>query len=102
VLLPREEWGQHDLHTTVNKSALTIVMIVGIAGLVMMYVGDGKALTFGGVGLFIVFMWQITRISLAAIERQVERFKETREEIRHGDGSDEGQVHAEDGRSSDH
>jgi len=86
VLLPKEEWGQHDLRTTVNKGALAIVMIVGIAGLM-------------------IFMWQITRISLAAIELQVERFRETREEIRHGDdgdGSNEDQVHAEDRPSNGH
>jgi hypothetical protein len=46
-----------------------------------MYVGDGKALTFGGVGLFVVFMWQITRISLVAIEKQDSRVREKREEL---------------------
>ncbi len=105
VLLPREEWGQHDLRTTVNKRALTIVMIVGVAGLTLMYVGDGNALTFGGVGLFMVFMWRITRISLAAIEVQTERFRETREDIRSGDGGEGGnddEVRAADGPSGGH
>lgn len=60
-------------------------MIVGVIGLTLMYVGNGKALTFAGIGLFLLFMWQITRISLAAIELQAARFRETRADIRSDD-----------------
>jgi hypothetical protein len=71
--------------TTVNKKALAAIMLVGVVALILMYLGNGEALTFGGVGLFVIFMWQITRISLNAIEKQDQRFKETRQEIADGD-----------------
>jgi len=81
VLLPQEEWGEHDLSTTVNKRALALVMAIGVIALALMYAGDGGWLTFAGIGLFMIFMWQITRISLAAVEMQAQRFKATREEL---------------------
>ena len=87
VLLPQEEWGQHDLTTTVNKKALAAVMLVGIIALLLMYFGDGKLVTFIGIGVFMIFMWQITRISLEAIERQAERFAQAREELAEEEGT---------------
>ena len=43
VLLPHEEWGAHDLRTTVNKRALGATTALGVAGLALMYVGNGGA-----------------------------------------------------------
>lgn len=85
VLLPREEWGEHEMSTTVNKSAMAAIMLIGVIALLLMYFGNGKVLTFVGVGVFLVFMWQITRISLTAIEKQDRRFRETRDEIAEND-----------------
>lgn len=80
VLLPREEWGRYDLASTVNSRWLAVVAILGVAALVLMYIGNGKTLTFVGIGLFLLFMGLITRVSLQAIEAQSARFQRQREE----------------------
>ena len=82
VLLPHEEWGAHDLRTTVNKRALGATTALGVAGLALMYVGNGGGVSFVGVGLFLGFMGLITWISLRAVEVQAVRFQEQRKEIR--------------------
>ena len=54
VLLPEEEWGKHDLHTTVNRPVLLGLGAAAVASVVMMYLGDGKLVTWLGAGLFLL------------------------------------------------
>jgi len=82
VLLPRDEWGVHDLHTSVNKPMLVAAMLVGLASVVLMYVGGGDTLTFVAGGLFIGFMAWITHISIKAVNVQAAQFAEEREHFR--------------------
>jgi len=93
MLLPREEWGKHDLHTTVNRAALLASLLLGLASVVLMYAGAGGFLTLAGVALFLIFMGWITHISIRAVERQAAQFAEERRDLRE-DASDE----ASDGR----
>lgn len=76
VLLPPEEWGAHDLHTSVNKPQLVAALLLGLASVVMMYVGGGRTLTFIGGVVFIAFMAWITHISLKAVDVQAAQFAE--------------------------
>ncbi|MGD9495346.1 MAG: hypothetical protein AB7Y46_03445 [Armatimonadota bacterium] len=82
VLLPRDEWGVHDLHTSVNKPMLVAALLVGLASVVLMYVGAGGTLTFVAVGLFIGFMAWITHVSVKAVNVQAAQFAEERQHFR--------------------
>jgi len=79
VLLPKEEWGVHDLHTSVNKPRLLASLALGLASVIMMYLGNGSALTFVGAALFLAFMVWITHISIRAVHVQSAQFREERE-----------------------
>lgn len=67
VLLPKEEWGQRDLTTDVKKLPLLVVAGLAPVSAVLMYVGDGKALTWIGLALFFVFLGGFTFLSLKGI-----------------------------------
>ncbi len=79
VLLPKEEWGVHDLHTSVNKPMLVAAFLLGMASVVMMYLGDGTTITFIGGALFLGFMAWITHISIKAVNVQAAQFAEEHE-----------------------
>ncbi|MEA3400718.1 MAG: hypothetical protein U9R79_05665 [Armatimonadota bacterium] len=79
VLLPQDEWGVHDLHTSVNKPMLIAALLFGLAAVVIMYVGGGRMLTFVGGLMFVVFMAWITHISVKAVNVQAAQFEEERE-----------------------
>ncbi len=81
VLLPQEEWGTHDLHSTVNRPALLLTGLLGVAAIASMYLGGGRTLTFIGAGLFVVFMGCITYLSLKAVDAQAARFEREHAEI---------------------
>ena len=81
VLLPREEWGAHELRTTVDKVSLVACYALGIAAVVLMWAGDGHGLTLVGAALFLGFMAWITYISLRAVDVQAAHFREERAEV---------------------
>ncbi len=83
VLLPKEEWGAHDLHTSVNKPMLVASLLLGLASVAMMYLGAGTAPTFVGGGLFLIFMGWITHISVTAVNAQAAHFAEERRALHH-------------------
>jgi len=78
VLLPKEEWGVHDLHTSVNKVALIAALLFGLIAVGMMYFGQGHTITLIGMGMFIAFMGWISHISIQAIKVQSAQFAEER------------------------
>lgn len=81
ILLPQEEWGAHDLHTSVNKVALVAALLFGLAAVVLMYLGGGTSLTFVGTVMFLAFMAWVTHISMKAIDVQAAQFAEEREQV---------------------
>ncbi len=80
ILLPKEEWGVHDLHTSVNKPELVASMLFGLISVGIMYFGAGETLTFVGMVMFIGFMGWISHIAVKAIEIQAAQFEEERRE----------------------
>lgn len=70
MLLPREEWGQHDLHTTANQPAIFAVGVVGMASSVMIYWGNGGAFTWIGLVLSLAALAGFTVLSCQAVNRQ--------------------------------
>jgi len=88
VLLPREEWGVHDLHTSVNKPMLVAALLLGLLSVALMYLGGGRWLTFLGAATFIAFMGWITWISVRAVDVHVAHFDEEREAL-HQNGAAE-------------
>lgn len=81
ILLPKEEWGAHDLHTSVNEVELVACLIFGVVSLTMMYFGAGQQLTFIGMGLFIIFLGWITHVSIKGIEKQAAQFLKEHEQF---------------------
>lgn len=73
ILLPREQWGKADLHTTVNKPRLIALGVVAVAGCGLMLWGDGNAWTWIGLMLFLADLFAFTAFSMQAIRRQSER-----------------------------
>jgi len=73
VLLPEEEQGKMDLHTTVNKTELLLVGGLGIGACLLMYIGSGDWLTWVGVGAFFVFLVLFYLISIRGINKQNKR-----------------------------
>lgn len=67
VLLPKEEWGKRDLSTDVKKLPLLVLAALVPASAVLMYVGNGKGLTWIGLALFFVFLGGFTFLSLRGI-----------------------------------
>ncbi len=75
MLLPKDEWGAHDLHSTVSRAALVATLLVGLVSIALMYLGSGGPATMVGIGLFLIFMIWITRISVTAVDQLAERFE---------------------------
>lgn len=73
ILLPREQWGQTDQHTTVNKPALLALAAAGVVSAALMFWGNGTLWTWLGLGLFLVSFFAFTGMSLHAIQRQSRR-----------------------------
>ena len=67
ILLPREKWGTHDIHTNVAKIPLLILGALAPVAAALMYVGNGTGLTWAGLGLFFVLMAAFTWLSLRGI-----------------------------------
>lgn len=70
VLLPQEQWGRHDLHTTVSKPGLAALGGLAAISTVLMYSGDGSFYTWIGAGLFFIALFGLILLSLRAIEKQ--------------------------------
>ena len=81
MLLPREQWGKHDLHTTVNRLSLIGALLLGVVSIVLMYAGDGRGMTMLGMVLFLTFMAWITWISVRAVDVQEAQFSEELERL---------------------
>jgi hypothetical protein len=67
ILLPREAWGTHPIHTNVAKVPLLILGILAPVCAALMYVGNGQWLTWAGLGVFFVLMVAFTWLSLRGI-----------------------------------
>ncbi len=74
MLLPKDEWGAHDLHSTVSRFGLVGALILGLVSIALMYLGAGGTMTMIAIVLFLVFMIWITRISVTAVDSLSERF----------------------------
>lgn len=97
VLLPEEEWGTHRLETTVPEVPLAIAFLVAAAALVGAYFGDGRALTWAAVGVFLVSLYAITWMADRAVFRQRRRVRRERREDDGGGASDGGDAGGDDG-----
>jgi hypothetical protein len=73
ILLPREEWGTADLHTTVNKPRLIALGVAAAVSCALMLWGDGNAWTWAGLVLFLADLFAFTWFSVLAIQKQSQR-----------------------------
>jgi hypothetical protein len=67
MLKPRDQWGTSDLHTRVPRIPLLIIAVLAIGGCVVMYVGDGRLLTWLGLLAFLIGLVGFTWISWRGI-----------------------------------
>lgn len=72
LLKPREEWGKEDPHTDVNVVELVISWILSGISFVLMYIGDGRLLSWIGLGIFFVAIALFTYLSVHAINVRAE------------------------------
>lgn len=92
VLLPEEEWGEHELETTVPEWPLLLAFIAAAVCWVLGFLGNGALLTWIAVSAFLVLIYTITWICDRAVTSQRERFREERHAT--GDGTREGRTDA--------
>lgn len=83
VFLPEGLWGKSDLSSSIGRTALLAVGLLGIVACVLMVAGRGLLLTWLGAGLFILFVVIFAQLSRAGIERQNERVSRLMEEEQH-------------------
>ena len=74
MLLPKDEWGAHDLHSTVSRVAMVSSLLLGLVSIALMYLGAGGTVTMVGIVVFLVFMVWITQISVTAVDQLGARF----------------------------
>jgi len=67
ILLPREAWGTHDIHTHVARVPLLVLGTLAPVSVALMYVGNGEWLTWAGLGVFFALMAAFTWLSLRGI-----------------------------------
>lgn len=67
LLLPREQWGTHDIHTHVAKLPLLVSGALVLLSAAMMYAGNGGWLTWVGLALFFAVLTAFTWVSLRGI-----------------------------------
>lgn len=75
VLLPEDEWGAHNLETTVNQVPTLLLFLCSAAACVMAFLGDGNTLTWIGISTFFVTFFGVVWLCDRAIVKQRERFK---------------------------
>lgn len=81
VLLPEEEWGEHELKTTVHQVPMLIGSILAVVGWVMAYLGGGHLLTWVGIAAFLVAFFAIIWMCDRAVTRQRKRFRREHEKV---------------------
>lgn len=70
ILLPRDEWGTKDLHTTVNKPRLIALGVAAVVACGLMLWGDGNVWTWLGLVVFLADLFAFTAMSMRAIRKQ--------------------------------
>lgn len=78
VLLPEREWGEHRLKTTLHTVPLLAAFAGAVAGLVLIWAGDGSGLTWAGVGLFLASLFALTWTCDRAVLAQRRRVRRER------------------------
>lgn len=73
VLLPREEWGDRSLKTTLSRWGTVACGVVAILAAASMYIGRGGVWTVIGALLFLVDLYAFTWLAIRAVNRQSRR-----------------------------
>lgn len=81
VLLPKEEWGEHNVKTTVKQTPMLVISLIAVAGLAAAYLGGGELLTWIGISAFLIAFFAILWMCDRAVVRQRRRFKDEKQEI---------------------
>lgn len=78
VLLPREEWGAHQLETTVSERWLALAFALAVGSLCVIYFGAGGTWTWIGLVTFLIALYWIVWICDRAVVRQRRRTRQER------------------------
>ena len=68
VMLPRNEWGKREVRSAVNKKLFLAATAISAAAFLLMYYGNGRAITWLGSLLFFIALFDVTWIALRATE----------------------------------
>lgn len=78
VILPEKEWGTRSLKTTVPLLPALAGFVAAAAGLALAYLGDGRAVTWVGVCLFMGAFFFLTWLCDRAVSAQRRRVRKGR------------------------
>jgi len=67
ILLPRDQWGKRELKSRVAKVPLLVIAGAALGSVGMMYLGNGRGLTWMGLGVFFASLTAFTAVSLSGI-----------------------------------
>lgn len=76
LFLPEEHWGELDLGSSASPWLLALVGALGLVACVLIAIGAGRAATWVGAGLFVVFLYAFTVVSAHGVDRQNRRIDE--------------------------
>jgi hypothetical protein len=67
VTLPPDQWGRQSVRSAVNRPGFLVCAAGAITGAVLMFVGEGRLITWLGALLFLVSFFLATATSLRAV-----------------------------------
>ncbi|MCZ6602171.1 MAG: hypothetical protein O6952_04130 [Planctomycetota bacterium] len=67
ILLPKDKWRKRKIKSRVPRVPLAIVGALFPVSALLMYFGDGGAVSWAGVGLFLVLLGAFTALNLKGI-----------------------------------
>lgn len=69
ILLPHAHERHAELHTQVNETAVILAGLIGLASVIIMYLGAGELATWAGVLLYFVALAWFTYISMRSVDK---------------------------------
>ncbi|MEJ2206628.1 MAG: hypothetical protein P8170_21260 [Gemmatimonadota bacterium] len=76
LILPREHWGHAPSASRRTGILTALASFLGLGSALLIWYGEGSAMTFVGVGLFLLDLLAFLLVTFAAVEDRMARLKE--------------------------
>ena len=67
ITLPRDQWGNREVRSTMNRALFLAAALGAVVAAVLMYWGDGAVTTWVGAILFLASLFTVTGVALRAV-----------------------------------